>query len=756
MNFERLLFSSSTVRANTFEMKTLYIIVLLAIGQLGYSQSKVTGFVEANDDGRNAPLPGVNVFWKGTTDGTVTNANGQFELEMSIHSSDLVFSFVGYQSDTVSAQWNQPMRIVLNTDLQLDEVVVAQKNKGMYASKLTPFQTVSINQAELCKAACCNLAESFVTNPSVDVSYTDAVSGAKQIQMLGLAGVYSFLQTENLPNLRGIATSYGLAFVPGPWMESIQVSKGAASVVNGYESLTGQVNVEYRKPSDPDAFFFNAYAADEKKFEVNVFASSKVGEKWSQATMLHGRYYNSPKDHNMDGFMDDPLTQQINLMHRWDYNRHDGGIMRVGVQYIDESRIGGQMGYEDGMAHTTSNPYGVNIDNKRMTAFFKNGYVLKGTNEASVAFLGNVSTHRLRSVYGLNGYNADESSMYASLVYSTNINSTPKHHITTGLSFNGSWLDETLNQRQEDYSNLVPGAYAEYSFKPTEKITWMMGMRADHHNYFGTFVTPRTHFRYNPSEHLVMRASAGKGYRHPAVWAENSNLLASARTLSVVSYRILEEAWNYGASVGYHIPVGAREIEINAEYFRTDFLNQMVADMETDGANIIVDEMDGKSYANSYQVDVRFETLPRLDVTLAMRINDVKQTIGGQLVDKPLSSRYKGLLTLNYSDRLKKWMFDFNTQFVGDGRIPQVPGVPHDYHTAERFDAYQILNAQVTRFFRNGSVYLGCENISDFTQMHPIVAAADPYGPYFDATRVWGPVMGRMFYMGVRYAIGKE
>lgn len=738
-------------------MKTfIAIIFAMAFFQLATSQKKVNGIVATDENGAQLPLPGVNVYWKGTTQGTVTNTNGEFTLAPSTSSNRLVFSFVGYQPDTVTAQWESPMRILLKADLQLQEVVVAQKNKGIYASKLTPFQTVTINQTELCKAACCNLAESFVTNPSVDVSYSDAVTGAKQIQMLGLAGVYSFLQTENIPNLRGIATSYGLAFVPGPWLESIQVSKGSASVVNGYESITGQVNVEYRKPSDPEALFLNLYAADEKKTEGNLFVSANVNEHWSTATLLHGRYYNSPADHNHDGFMDDPLVKQLNVLHRWDRKSDNGSIFRVGVHYIDEARTGGQMDFEDDMARNPNNPYGVTIDNRRMSGFVKNGFVFDNANETSIAVVGNVSTHRLRSMYGLSAYNADETSLYANLIVASHIKGAEAHHVTTGLSFNGSWLDEQLGAQITDYANLVPGAYAEYTFKPTEKFTWMTGLRVDRHNFFGTFVTPRTHLRFNPSEHLVLRASAGKGFRHPSVWAEQSNLLASARTLSVSSPRILEEAWNYGASISYHIPVGNKEVEVNAEYFRTDFLNQMVADMETDGQKILVTELDGKSFANSYQVDVRVELLPRLDVTAAMRINDVKQTIGGQLLDKALNNRYKGLLTLNYSDRLKKWVFDLNTQFVGDGRVPQIPNTPQEFQLPQRFDAYQIVNAQVTRFFKHGSVYVGCENVTDYTQSAPIVDAANPFGSYFDATRVWAPVMGRMFYVGVRYAVNKK
>ncbi|MFT3739482.1 MAG: TonB-dependent receptor [Breznakibacter sp.] len=738
-------------------MKTI-IAILLGLASVSFTlaQKKASGKVTTDENGSTLPLPGVNIHWKGTTQGTVTNEDGEFSLDASYSSTDLVFSFVGYRSDTVPAQWGTPMTILLKADLQLQEVVVAQKNKGTYASKITPFQTVTLNQAELCKAACCSLAESFMTNPSVDMSYSDAVTGAKQIQMLGLAGVYSFLQTENIPNLRGIATSHGLAFVPGPWLESIQVSKGSASVVNGYESITGQVNVEYRKPSDPEALFVNLYVADEKKTEGNLFVSSNVNEKWGTATLLHGRYYNSPADHNHDGFMDDPLVKQVNVLHRWDRKSGKGSIFRAGIHYIDEARTGGQMGFKDGMAHSAGGPYGVSIDNRRVSGFFKNGFTFDNANESSIAITGNVSSHRLRSMYGLGTYNADEKALYVNLIFASNLKGSDAHHVSTGFSFNGSWLDEQLYSQKSDYTNLVPGVYGEYTYKPNEKFTWMTGIRADHHNRFGTFATPRTHLRYSPSEQLVLRASAGKGYRHPSVWAENSHLLASARMLAVADNRIFEEAWNYGASIGYHIPVGNKELEVNMEYFRTDFLNQMVTDMETDAQQIWVRELDGKSYANSYQIDVRFELLPRLDITAAMRFNDVKQTIGGQLLDKAMNNRYKGLFTLNYSDRLKKWTFDVNTHFVGDGRVPQIPDTPEGYQVPGRFDAYQIVNAQVTRFFRHGSVYAGCENVTDYTQSHPVVDAGNPYGSYFDATRVWAPVMGRMFYIGMRYALNKK
>ncbi len=734
----------------------IYLLLCLLIPAQLWADGGIKGTVKGHDNGKQTPLPGVNIHWMGTTSGTVTNSAGEFTIQPSPQSTKLIVSFVGYKNDTIAVTDNQPVHIVLSSDIELQEVVVAQKNKGMYTSKLTPFQTININSAELCKAACCNLAESFVTNPSVDVSYPDAVTGARQIQVLGLAGVYTQLQTENIPNLRGIATGYGLSFVPGPWMESIQVSKGAASVVNGYESITGQVNVEYRKPTDPEKLFLNAYAADDEKYEINAFASGNLGEKWSTAGFVHGRYLNTPIDHNEDGFMDEPLVKQINLMNRWDRKGENGSITRIGVQYMSEERTGGQTTEAHNMSSMINTPYVVGINNDRLNAFVKKGHVFANAKQTSVALIANVSAHRIRSDYGINRYNGDEVNLYTNLMYSSNLSTTDRHHVSAGFNYSAIGMDEVLNANTMNTQQHIAGVYGEYTFKPTEKFTAMTGIRGDYHNHFGEFITPRVHLRYSPTELWVMRASAGKGYRHPSVWAENSNLLLSGRTLNVIENRILENAWNYGFSTSYNWHIGSRELEINAEYFRTNFINQVIADMESSATQIIVGELDGKSFANSYQLDIRIETLPRLDLTAAIRFNDVKQTIGGKLVEKPLNSKYKGLVTLNYTDRLKKWMFDYNVQFIGGGRIPQVPVVATPYVVASTYGAYTLMNAQATRFFRKGSIYVGCENLTDFTQKNPVVAANDPFGQNFDATRVWGPIMGRMFYMGVRFALNKE
>ena len=179
--------------------------------------------------------------------GASTDMNGEFTLERPANADKLIVSFIGYNTDTISiASYQEYIDIVLNEGVQLAEVNVTGRKMGFQKLRSSVTNAELINSDELCRAACCNLGESFVTNPSVDVNYSDAATGAKQIKLLGLSGTYVQMLTENIPNFRGASAPYGLGYVPGPWMSSIQVSKGTSSVKNGYEALTGQINIEFK------------------------------------------------------------------------------------------------------------------------------------------------------------------------------------------------------------------------------------------------------------------------------------------------------------------------------------------------------------------------------------------------------------------------------------------------------------------------------------------------------------------------------
>ncbi len=739
-----------------------YIFILLAqLAAYHVLAVPITGKVVERQANNTTPMYGVNVYWKGTTVGTSTLADGTFRLERTTETDTLVTSFVGYKTIEVVISNQKELVLQMEVNNALHEVVVFKKAQGSYFNMLDPIQSEKLTGAELHKAACCNLAESFETNPSVDVSYSDAVTGAKQIKLLGLAGIYSQYQTDNMPNLKGLATNYALTYIPGPWMESISVSKGAASVQNGYESITGQINVEYKKPDDEELAYLNLFSTFDGYMEVNANTNAHINENWSTGLLVHGNLLNQRIDNNSDGFMDTPLKNNMHVMNRWKY--HKGDLMtQFGINLLHEERTGGQTTYQRGMAKGTDQPYGVEVDANRAEAFLKGGYVFSNEH-TSMAFLGNYIYHELNSAYGLQDYTGQEHNVNARLVVTQLLDENGFHNLNTGASFMLNTIDETYGQNPQaevqrfKKDEQVPGVFAEYTFKPTQSFTLLAGIRADFHNLFGTFYTPRVHVRYQPLPSLTLRASAGKGYRTANLIAENSHLLANSRTPSYPEQNYFqEEAWNYGISALQKFTVNNRELVLSAEFYRTEFQEQMVVDMENSATEILFYALDGQSFANSLQVDVRYEILKNLDLTLAYRHNNIQQTIGGALLEKPFTSRYKGLITLNYATNLKKWMFDYTVQLNGGGRMPLTPGTPEEYQVPAEFAPFTIMNAQVTRYFKHWNIYLGSENLADFRQDMPVISADNPYGPSFDATKVYGPTVGRRIYAGVRISINRD
>ena len=744
-------------------MKNYYILLFILFPFFAQSQV-LSGKVFGKEENGKQVLPGVNIYWQGSNQGTASQDDGSFQIKKSSSQHMLVFSFVGYEQKVVHVDDLKPLEIILNPNLEIEEVTVVEKDRGSYLSAINPIQTTRIGGAELHKAACCNLAESFETNPSVDVSFSDAVTGAKQIRLLGLEGTYSLLQVENMPSLRGLATNFGLTYVPGPWMESIQVSKGAASVVNGYESIAGQLNVEFKKPDAQEKLFLNTFASAHGRLEFNGNTNIRVyKDLLSTGLMVHASQLERRNDENGDGFLDTPLAKQFQLFNRWKYNNHKGYMAQAGINVLFEDRLGGEVNVEHGMQALLTNPYGINIKTDRMDGFFKTGYV-SPNEKTAVAFLSNFSRHNSNSFYGLNTFDANETRFYANAVLTHDLDEAAIHTLNTGVSFVSDNFEEEIFQynlaenlydgkisRQEK----VPGVFAEYTLKPSENLTFMAGIRADFHNIFGTFITPRTHFRYKMGEHVTIRTSAGKGYRTANVLSENLYLLANFRPLLIEEEVMQEEAWNYGLTIVQNYTLLGRDFQINAEYFRTNFKSQLVVDRETSAENIILAPLNGKSFANSAQFDLRWQPINRLDMLLAYRINDVQQTIGGVLKEKPLTSRYKGLVNLNYSTNLKKWMFDYTIQFNGGGRIPRyheewMDRVDMDGNFYE-FAPYTLMNAQVTKYFRYWNIYVGSENITNFKQQNPIAGVDNPFGNQFDATNIWGPTVGRRIYMGLRF-----
>lgn len=738
----------------------------------------IKGRVVEENGGKKVSLPGANVVWEGTTEGVVTDENGRFELKWH-NVGKLVVSFIGFQTVVVPVSASdKEIEILLESGEVLDEVKVMTRGNTTIMSTRGPIIEQVITGEELCKAACCNLGESFTTNASVDVAYADAVTGAKQIQLLGLTGKYVQMMTENMPNFRGISSLYGLNYVPGPWMSAISVSKGAGSVINGYEAIAGQISVDYKKPTTSEKVFVNGYGSSEGMIEFNANTGIILNDKWSTALLVHGDWLTVDHDSNHDGFLDMPEKKQYNLMNRWQY-KTDKWNLQFGGKFLDEKRLGGQKGFKRSMRgeYGVDKLYGIGIDSRRYEGFLKLGYLMPQYENTSMAWIVNYTDHNQDSYYGARDYQARQQTVFANYIFQSIFGNNENQKYSAGVTFNFDRFDESFNDfdilalkptKRADFvrSERVIGAFFQYTGAFWEKLIVMAGLRYDYHNLFGGFVTPRLHLAYAPDDFTMLKFSAGHGARTANILADNSYLLASTNSVYVNNKLLvehpeeldrldMEQAWNFGVQLNRKFILFGRMLNINLDYYRTDFTNQVVVDNETEAGKVNFYNLDGDSYSNCYQVEVKYELIPRLDVTGAYRYNDVKSTIGGELKRAALQSKFKGLLNLSYYTNMKKWQFDFTAQFNGPGRIPLNPAIPSDRQNDE-FDTFTVMNAQVTKFFRKWSIYVGCENLGDFTQSNPILGADNPWSSGFDSSKIWGPVHGRKFYVGVRFAIDRD
>lgn len=717
-------------------------------------QAKVRGVVK---DSAGEPLPGANVAWVNTKIFTVTAEDGSFSVDKPKDSETLVISYIGFENDTIHVDSeNVKLEIVLREGLSLGEVNVVRRRFGTTKLRSSAMNVDIISSAELSRAACCNLGESFVTNPSVDVSYSDAATGAKQIKLLGLSGTYVQMMTENIPNYRGAAAPYGLGYVPGPWMQSIQVSKGSSSVKNGYESITGQINVEFKKPQLPEADWVSAnlFASSTGRYEANADATLKLSKRWSTSLLAHYENETMAHDANHDGFADIPRVEQYNLWNRWAY-MGDHYVFQAGIKALSEWRNSGQVNHGGNPGQEL---YKIGIDTRRYEAFTKNAYIFNKEKNTNLALILQGTFHNQDAVYGHKLYDVDQTNVYASLLFETEF--SKQHSLSTGLSFNYDGYDQRyrltndveLPRLKSFEKESVPGAYVQYTYNLEDKLILMGGIRGDYSSMHGFFVTPRAHVKYNPNEFVNFRLSAGKGYRTNHVLAENNYLLASSRKVRIAGDLDQEEAWNYGASISSYIPLFGKTLNLNAEYYYTDFLKQVVVDMDTDPHEIAFYNLNGRSYSHVFQVEANYPLFKGFTLTAAYRFTDAKTTYNGELKERPLTSRYKGLVTASYKTPLEIWQFDATLQLNGGGRMPSryilEDGTPS---WSARYGSFEQLSVQITRYFRHWSIYVGGENLTNFKQKNPIIDAANPWGENFDSTMIWGPVHGAKAYIGIRF-----
>ena len=650
----------------------------------------------------------------------------------------------------------------------LQTVNIKGKTKSIRKSFRVTANTAVMTSKELLKAACCNLAESFETNPSIDVSFSDALTGTKQIKMLGLTSPYLMITEENIPAVRGASQAYGLSFTPGTWIESIQITKGAGSVVNGFESISGQINTELIKPVSDIPFFLNVYGSTDARFEINTHFNKKISDKWSNSLFIHGNSRIAKNDVNNDGFLDNPLAKQINVLNRWQYtNAEKGWVSFINFRYMNDEKQTGEVAFDKNRDKGTTNFWGSEINTERVDISTKIGYVFPNMPYQSIGFQNAFNSHKQTSYFGLNQYNINQKSGFSNLIFNSIIDNT-MHKFATGLNFAyddfNEWVVVPNATGNYDRIDTSIGAFFEYTYDNTTNFSLVAGARADKHNRLGAFVTPRLHLRYNPWEKAVLRASVGRGKRLANIFAENQSAFATSRTFNLMQTggRIYgfnpEIAWNYGLSFMQGFTVFGKTADIGFDLFRTDFQNQVVVDWYQSPNQIDFYNLNGKSYANSLQVEFNLELIKHFDIRTAYKYYDIQTDYSSGKSERPLQAQHRFFTNLAFAthigDKGKQWKFDFTYNWMGQQKLPNTASNPIEERFPEYSPSFSLLNSQITRTFSSVfEMYVGAENLGDYKQQKAILGSNDPFGPNFDTSIIYAPIFGKMFYAGLRYKI---
>ncbi|NWF89194.1 MAG: TonB-dependent receptor [Ignavibacteriaceae bacterium] len=743
-------------------MKIITLIFITLISNLILAQQKLKGTVaEKSNFAVSSPLSGVNIIWKGTNTGTTSNTDGKFEIPFVKESDTLILSYIGYKSEILRITNEKEIEIFLVPEAkQLENVEVVGNTPSIQIDYLGVENKSTITNKELLKAACCTLAESFETNPSIDVSFTDAITGVRQIEMLGLSGIYTQTTVEALPYIRGLLSNVGLSFIPGTWIDLINVSKGVGSVANGYESITGQIDIGLQKPfgvEGSNPLHINLYGDIDQRFEGNMNFRYTVDEHLSSISLFHTSSRKHGEDKNADAFMDMPYFNTVNFMQRWQYLSLTGWESQFGFQIVNNKNESGTINSNTAISHHYKFGSKINLIN----LYGKTGYVFPEDNHKSFGLQWSYSNAENNSEYGLRRYSGQEKNLYLNFIYQSEFNET--NLFRTGISFIYNDLNETFTNLKYDKAERIPGLFWEHTFKPIDELSIVGGVRGDFHNEFGFLFTPRLHIRYSPNPDWVIRGAVGKGFRSSNIFSEYSSSLTSSRSIRIVQSNNFgnglaqESAWNYGINLTHYFLYAYREGTLSLDFYRTQFDKTTIANLDSNPQEVTFSSVDDGAYSNTIQVEMNFEPLQSFAARIAYKFIESKQLINSTWLEKPFTSKHRALINIGYSTEMKEnsssqMKYDFTIQWFGAKRIPSTKSNPFNYRARETSPSYILVNGQITRTFTElFELYIGVENLFDFRQNNPIIDPANPNGQYFDASLIWGPVSGRMIYAGLRF-----
>jgi len=739
-------------------MKTYYLIILSFCCITNIVNAQIKGLIQGADGSQKKPIYGAKIKLLQAKTGTVSREDGTFELVLPKELPDtLVISAFGYNPDTLIVSKKDrftALNILLYSDKLLPEILIEYRKNGHSISRLKTLHVEELTAIELRKAACCNLSESFETNASVDVNITDAVSGAKKIQMMGLDGVYTQIQMENIPYLRGLESAFGLSSLSGTWIESIQITKGTGNVVNGYESMAGLVNLELKKPDEMEKIYLNVYQNIFGRSEFNFNKGIILNPKWSTGFLGHVSSTYGNIDRNKDAFRDLPTGDNTAFMNRWAYK---GKKMEAqfGINFYRDRKVGGQTSFfrnEENQVDTIN--YGVLINSKHIDIYGKTGFFGKRPMQ-SLGIVYNIKHQEIDGFFGLKTFSGLEKRGYINVIYD-DIIGTSDHTIKIGTSFVAIDISQQADTLSQKRMELVPGIFAEYTYTG-RRLTGVFGSRYDYHSIFGGQFSPRVHLKYLLSEMTDLRFTAGKGWRVPNFIIDNISLLASSKQWIAPSETNPEISWNIGGSLVHEMKIFERKATISLDFYHTRFENQLIIDRDETVNTVVFSNIKNSSFSNSFQTEFSFSPIKNLDIRLAYKFLDVESKYGNEMRQQVMIPRHRGFVNLAYRSRNKRWEYDFTCSIFSPSRLPIQRDMTNDTLLISDMKSrmYPMINAQITHVYKKFDFYIGGENLTNSVQKNPIIDAANPFGSKFDATNIFMPITGINIYVGIRYAIAK-
>jgi len=741
-------------------MKIKFILFVFFICFNSYSQELLTGKVSfLNKDNEVILVEGVSVYWKDSSIGVISDKTGNYSIPFSKDSNILVFKMLGFKQESITIEDMKTYNhTLIEQSDQLDEVVVSKRKKSIQKSYFKTQNIVNVSSEELLKAACCNVSESFETNPSIDVNYSNAITGVKQVRMLGLESPYLLITEENIPMVRGASQVFGLSFIPGPWVESMQITKGTGSVVNGFESISGQINIELQKPVVDEPIFINVFRSNMGRNEMNFHLNRNINNKISTKFFLHADNNNSINDNNSDGFLDHPNYKGINFFNRWQYINLEKGIVSfLGLRYMKEDKNAGE---DVANLKLKRMPWLSEINTQRFDSNFKFGYVNPSIPYQSIGFQMAYSNHEQISFFGNRNYNINQDSFYSSFLYNSILGNT-MNKFKAGLNFSYDDFEELVDFENKKYNRIDKsiGGFFEYSYDNLDKLSLVAGLRYDIHNNIGSFFTPRFHLRFQPLDKSVFRFSIGSGRKSSNIFSENQGVFSSGRNIKILAKTASgkfyglnpEKAWNYGISFRQGFALNNQEGDVTIDYYITDFQNQIIVDFEKQG-ELQFYNLEGKSFAKSFQIEIDYSINNNINLKSAFKNYDVKKQYNSGFKQNPLTPKNRFFINLDFSSNLNEnnaqWRFDFTYNWIGKQRLPLHSG---QSSLKGYSPSYVLMNTQLTRVFSEKfDIYLGAENLGSYTQNNPILGNENPFGTNFDSTLIYAPINGAMIYLGLR------